>query len=231
MNNSLLNRPFKLNNIILNFNNAKNGGAIYLTSNAGFTNIINCNFTKNQGSGSAFSISANNVTIDKCIFKENIGIGYGAIDTNSGSDGLIVKNSEFYNNTATGDSGALLFASTSSNMLGYNLTFINNSAKNGGACRISGNNNAIVNSTFKNNKATDKGGAIYLYTGSYITIDDCVLNNSLLNIPFKLKLFDFYSQGLFLLAYFKFNHSSKSIKSSFLFDLTYSSYSFASENI
>lgn len=162
-----------LNNIILNFNNAKNGGAIYLTSNAGFTNIINCNFTKNQGSGSAFSISANNVTIDKCIFKENIGIGYGAIDTSSGSDGLIVKNSEFYNNTATGDSGALLFASTSSNMLGYNLTFINNSAKNGGACRISGNNNAIVNSTFKNNKATDKGGAIYLYTGSYITIDDC----------------------------------------------------------
>ena len=155
-------------------NSANYGGAIYLDSNAFSTSIVYCNFTNNTGSGSAINIKSGDVNINHCIFTKNNGSNYGAIDTSQGADGLTIKNSEFYNNTASVDAGAICFASKANNMLGYNLTFEGNSATNGGACRISGFNNTIENSTFKNNIASNMGGAIFAYIGkSILTFKDC----------------------------------------------------------
>ena len=77
-----------------------------------------------------------------CNFKNNVGGEYGAIDACNNSDGLIILNSGFYSNTATGDGGAISFVATTNNMYGNNLTFDGNSATNGGACKISGRQNS-----------------------------------------------------------------------------------------
>ncbi|WP_296858057.1 S-layer family protein [uncultured Methanobrevibacter sp.] len=159
------------NNLLFNENQAQNGGAIFLDSNAAYTLVNNSKFINNKGVGSALTIRAKNITIDYCTFIKNIGLGCGAVD--AGADGLIVKNTKFYNNTAAADAGAILFVSATGNMFGYNLTFDGNSATNGGACRISGNNIIILNSIFNNNKATNNGGAVYLYSGSTCNISYC----------------------------------------------------------
>ena len=161
------------NNLLFDENEAENGGAIFLGSNAAYTLVNNSKFINNKGVGSALIIRAKNVTIDYCTFIKNIGLGSGAVDAGAGADGLIVKNTKFYNNTATADAGAILFVSATGNMFGYNLTFDGNSATNGGACRISGNNIIILNSIFNNNRATNNGGAVYLYSGSTCNISYC----------------------------------------------------------
>ena len=167
-----------LNNLLFNENTATSqGGGIYLANSSSFTIIKNCNFTKNEGSGSAINIYAGNVTIDNCIFSNNKGTSYGAIDSNTAqASDLTIKNSKFYNNTAN-IAGAICFTGSGSNMNGYNLTFIGNSAiENGGACSLHSLNSGIYNSTFINNSAT-RGGAIRILKSNF-TIDNCKFTNN-----------------------------------------------------
>jgi len=163
-------------------NNASKGGAIYLDNGASFTKFNYCNFTKNLGDGSAINIYSGNVTIDHCIFIKNIGTNFGTIDSNSASaSDLIIKNSEFYNNSAN-VAAAICFTASGNNMWGINLTFEGNTAiSSGGACSLRSKNSGIIDSMFKNNTCQGNGGALVV-TGNNFKVSNCeFIKNSAIN--------------------------------------------------
>jgi predicted outer membrane repeat protein len=76
-------------------------------------------------------------------------------------DKIIIKNSQFNNNNATNEGGAI--ASTYTNLNIYNSTFNNNKAQSGGgAISAQGKIIRIFNSNFHNNISSSSGGAIFL---------------------------------------------------------------------
>lgn len=144
-------------------NDANRGGAIFLNIAPAY--IINCSFIGNKA-------------IDK-------GTGYiasgGAIYDHSAN--LVLKNSEFINNTAEANGGALELANTYTTIYSGdnvtteidwfvidNCTLINNTAGVDGGAIFAGYNSVpygnITNSIFENNNAlTGNGGAISNYFG------------------------------------------------------------------
>ena len=100
---------------------------------------------------SIFSISGNSHVILKNINFVNANGTNGAALKWTASDNVEIFNSNFINNSALGDGGAIYIASTSS------IT---------STSTISQSSFKIVNSTFINNTAGDDGGAIYVDNAS-----------------------------------------------------------------
>lgn len=124
-----------------------------------------------------------NGTIENCIFKNNEGLSNnnnqagGAIFANSAKRqdaGLVIKNSQFFNNSATASGGAASIFNLPTTI--ENCTFSGNQASyDGGALNFSSLSYSITNCCFVNNNAVSidnnsgKGGAIKVYMRTYET--------------------------------------------------------------
>ena len=142
------------------------------TSHLKHITITNCTFTKNKGVESTVDIMQHslqpmtpflNTTLTMCSFRNNTLLNdYGAI-LMIYSDKVSLINSTFTGNNST----AISLTSAYLNLYG-NILFKNNSARLGGAMKI--NEASIVfvyrgtNVSFINNRAEEKGGAIYVKT-------------------------------------------------------------------
>lgn len=152
------------------------GGAIYIAGNAAGL-INNSQFTANKVTevttasrnayGSAVYINQNrlNVEVHNSIFNDNVAT---AVTANYARAALAGQYVNVYNSTFTNNIGTNGYGGAVSTMGKYasvidNCTFINNSARYGGAIYTSDNRNlvSVNNSNFINNTATVEGGAIY----------------------------------------------------------------------
>ena len=131
-------------------NHALTGGAVYVSKHALTTNIKNVEFENNWASDiGALGIFGKNTTLTNLLFENNYTTG------------------EFEN--FNDGAGALFFGSEAQAVLDNGVFISNQSAGVGGAIATrspgKGNNSAakldIKNSTFRENKAATKGGAIY----------------------------------------------------------------------
>ena len=141
-----------------NNGNASNGGAVYLDSRVSNSEFTNCNLTNN--SVSAYVNQWGNVEDGKG----------GAVYSKAGSTNFTSCNCEG-NNASSG--GAVYLTSNVKNPHFNDCNFTSNSVSSivdqwgnirggeGGAVNIDSNNTIIENSVFKDNNATNVGGAIY----------------------------------------------------------------------
>jgi len=157
-------------NCTFNNNRANWGGAVYFTGGGDF-NAYNSNFTNNianlsaYSTGGAIALNQNNDTDD----------------ANTGFHTYKLINSNFINNTANNNGGAILFQSPNYEKLieiDY-CSFINNSALYGGACSLNGGyeDPIVNNSLFENNGAnktsSGEGGAIEANDNWGLYINNC----------------------------------------------------------
>ena len=149
------------NNIIYNctFDDgyAQQGGAIYLSSSAGYAKIDKCNFTNNKAT----------------VYGTPNGCDGGAIRWEATSG--FINNSNFIGNSAEGYAGAIDWNSASDFSM-HNSTFIDNTAQIGGGVffRQPVTNIEFTQCNFTGNNATsDYGGAIYTQNGNALTINTC----------------------------------------------------------
>ena len=136
-----------LRNNFTNNNATEDGGAIYLNTPAAGTHIEYCNFNKNNAkNGAAIAIAGDNI---------------------------VVTQSNFTNNIATGNGGAIYALSSKSSLTVSESTFKQNNAANGGAiyygdATAQSNGLTIYNDTFISNTAIYNGGAVdYLIGADY----------------------------------------------------------------
>ena len=172
------NQIFQINSTVLlknlkftnGYGNYNNGGAIHSKGNL---TIDNCVFTNNvgdqEGYGGAIA-SSGSLRINKCTFTNNTALRGGAIDS---FGNLTINSCKFTNNRAydeNGQGGAIY--SHKGSLTIYNSTFTNNTAFGPGAICSYGSL-TINNSTFTNNKAYEhgSGGAIGSFGSS--TINSC----------------------------------------------------------
>ena len=172
----------------------QNGGAIHSTSDSSNAKIENCNFTNNEaiwgGSGGAMHLEGSSTEITGCNFDGNTAQNYGAIHS---TGTLIITDSNFDSNTASGSSGAIHSTGTleiagcnfDSNTAGsygaihstgtliiIDSNFDGNTAPDNGAIRSTGTAE-IRNSNFTNNKGSNaNGGAVYI-GGENSVVDNC----------------------------------------------------------
>ena len=142
------------------------------TSHLKHISITNCTFTKNKGVESVVDIIQHslhpmtpflNTTLTMCSFRNNTLLNdYGAI-LNIHSDEVSLINSTFTGNNST----AISLSSAYLNLYG-NILFENNTARLGGAMKINEASLIFVyrgtHVRFINNRAVEKGGAIYVKT-------------------------------------------------------------------
>jgi len=137
-----------------------------------------------QGKSRIFDISdTNNVVFNNIIFMNGFADDYaGAIKMDRVND-VKILNSNFINNTAEDSSGAILFDKVIGLTIS-NCEFTNNKIDmyNGGAIRILGSENVIVEKSKFTNNTASQGGAIAISGDKNITIDDCEFR---LNTAFK----------------------------------------------
>ena len=156
------------------------GGAIYCQAVPNLK-IFNCIFTKNFASteGGAIYITdrrneASTALIENCTFIENEVGGFkvssgGAVFLNT--DFAHVRNCTFISNSVIDDVGGAITISGESKV--SNSTFINNTAKMGGAVKL--DHGSVFSCRFENNRATS-GSAIKIDHRS--TIDGCIFKNN-----------------------------------------------------
>ena len=150
----------KINSGYFSSNTAtKGGGAIY---NLGNVSVTGTTFAANTAqTGGAVSSSGGTLTVENSNFMannaESTNYGGGAIYNNSST--VIISDSTFSNNTATGNTGT--------------------TGRGGGAiCNLSGTL-TITNTTLTSNTATYYGGAIYSNASSCTcTVTNCTISNN-----------------------------------------------------
>ena len=142
-----------MNGITAIGNTAKGGGVVYITN--GDLEVKNCNFTENTASwGGAISVSKGNLTV---------------------TDGKLANNSA--------SSGGAIYANPCEITV-KNVTFEGNEGEYGGAVCLNGAVMTVSgNTTFKNNTATVRSGAIDVTVdgetrGQLIMTDGCFEGNS-----------------------------------------------------
>ena len=136
------------------------------TSSLTFTNVTVENIT----GGRAVLSNAENQVYNNVVFKNNKA---GAIE-NGWCNGAIVINSHFEGNSTSQHGGALkgVFA------LIENSTFLNNTCNVNGSAIHTGGNTLFNNvSVIGNTSKGDKGGAIFLGSGTYTMINCTIANN------------------------------------------------------
>jgi len=173
-----------------------NDGGLQFTGGAG-PELYRCNFTNNRDICIELMNynDAYTMVVSGCNFTGNSAEGDGSCIRTLRL--VIIEDSYFANNNATGNGGVCYLEGTG---LLDNCTFINNAAENGGALYINasdvsvencyfyynnatgseygggaiitlGNGTLIVNSDFKNNNAICHGGAIHIYSGLEYFVD------------------------------------------------------------
>ena len=176
-----------IKNNFTNNNATEDGGAIYLNSPAAGTNITYCNFNKNNAkNGAAIAIAADNI---------------------------LVTQSNFTNNVATGNGGSIYSLASKSSVVVSNSTFKQNRAANGGAiyygdATSQSNGLTIYNDTFISNTAIYNGGAIdYLVDASDYWRDYNNFNNEskLLDQTSKRYTWNHNGQEIIFSSYFENN--------------------------
>ena len=134
----------QLNNLILiNGKSAENGGAIYIQTQGGETNL-------------------ENITLKFCEAENGGGI-YTVTPT-------AMKNITAINCTATGNGGAIFAAADGTDVALDIFNLYNNTALNGGAFYTHGDNIKITNVDAQNNTASGQGGAVYAYGNHLIKL-------------------------------------------------------------
>lgn len=200
--------PLTVDSVAFSYNAAFGGGAIF-TSAA--TTVTNAEFVYNStgGNGSAI-IAYDDLAMTNSVVQFNTASGYAAIyfnneektltldtvriDTNTalGVGGVYVLNgsvvidgSTFIDNTATGESGALLLSNGVDGTISGSL-FTGNSSSYGGAIQTRCGSTTIVNSYIVDNTAESSAGAIATWcsdvgstaTGSLDIRFSTIVNNS-----------------------------------------------------
>ena len=155
---NLSNGNVTLNNVTVSNNSSEGqyGGILYNEANNGSLKVLNSKFEDNTVSGSGGAI-------------------YTALSTN-----LSVENTNFIKNTADSNGGAIYNYQAEVATI-KNSNFESNVATNGGAIYSKGDfyndddprGVTIIDSSFKNNNANKKGGAIFVDTGFL----DIIANN------------------------------------------------------
>ena len=160
-------------------NSADNGGAIFIAGGSASVSDSTFNSNTAENYGGAVYVSENTVFSDGrgegagSEFKENTSTYGGAIYISSVEDieetpdrvaGRVeLEGSRFEKNTATADGGAI-YAGAGTYLATANTSFAVNSAKEGGAIKLSSSSLAYIDngSHFTGNTATEnEGGAIY----------------------------------------------------------------------
>lgn len=174
-------------NALTSLNNTY-GGAIYVAGYLNTQNVIFANNIATRG-GATYRVFLDNTAVSTIVndtFINNI-----ATDSSAGGGGAImfsggtlnIYNSQFVNNTAANNGGAI-DKTNGSQLLVVNTNFYYNVAhNNGGAIYNTNSNMTIINSTFNNNKAnitsTSNGGAVYSNTAtSTIILNSNFTNNT-----------------------------------------------------
>lgn len=155
--------------------------AVVTEKNAG-TTIDNCIFKNNNES--AVYNKESNVTLKNSYFENNRSDSGSGISKNGGAvyshSSLTVDNCNFVNNKA--NKGGAIYADEDFTIT--NSTFTGNTAANGGAImfdyRGSGNCRSLnlTGSKFTGNKAGSNGGAIYVDSMNYLTMNNVEIKNN-----------------------------------------------------
>ena len=157
---------FTVNNTLFEANKAKKGGAINVSTDKGTVTVTESTIKNNTASekgGAIFSDKAGKITVsENTVIEGNSAPTGGAVYLDTGAD-FTVADSAFDGNNATGgDGGAIVVADTGKEAdLATKLT--------------------AKTSSFKNNVASAKGGAISTDTGSpklIIDASDCVFEGN-----------------------------------------------------
>jgi len=127
--------------------------------------------------GPFFNVAQNSIlTIKDCVFEGlTTGSTGGAINMANTAQ-LIVKNSSFFNCTATANNGGAIFIGIGNTATIINCTFSANSGVNGGAIFCSGIAQ-LVNNTFINNTSSGDGHAIASLAGAAITLQNNIFTD------------------------------------------------------
>ena len=136
--------------------------------------LITGNNNTGTTSGGGLYLEIGNLVVDKCVFSNNGSGKGGAIGDNEGNS-LIIKNSRFFNNTATdagGAGGGALYLKGAHPVTITGSVFAgNSSASNGGAiAAIALVTVNIKTSTFSGNTAAAFGGALDARNGADVII-------------------------------------------------------------
>ncbi|WP_225369155.1 hypothetical protein [Methanobrevibacter arboriphilus] len=183
-----------------NFVNNTNYTLIYDGSSA-TKNLVNCNFINNFNMTNLVSLGYNSF-LNNCSFINNSGVKSDARTTILYIHNGTVSNSKFINNTITANDYYTAILYIHSSAQSYNNKFINNTILESvqsytGGTTLQGNVNSIndyfenniairggavsgsgnfTNTTFKNNKALQYGGAIYL--NGLLNLINCTFSNN-----------------------------------------------------
>ena len=158
----------QIKNCTFTNNSGTAGGAIY--TYRAFIVITNCSFydnSSNEGGGGAIYSDISNLTVDNCIFNNNVTVNDNA---NMGGGAILnysftanISNCTFNNNTSDQNGGAILNIYTDGSIT--NCTFSKNRTQNAGSgggaiCNFSSSPN-ITNCSFGENLTNWGGGALY----------------------------------------------------------------------
>ena len=181
----------------------KSGGAIYVSEGSPNCKINNCTFEGNyltnmteKHFGGAIDCAGDNLTIKTSSFKDNRAYSGGALYVGSNSGNVTVLYSNFTENSAVSNGGALALTAS-----GVNITHVlfksNEAGESGGALYVggTGTRNVVWYTVFENNTAKDHGGAINWLANSGEVFYSNFTNNSAV-----------YGGGIYL------NHISSSSK-------------------
>ena len=144
-------------------NNAFYGGAIFVGSQSGHTNITNARFKDNTAviNGGAINLQASGVTLNGTYFEWNVAYGNGgAVYVGGEGTTNVIYNSDFVSNVGHNNGGAIYWRAYAGHIEDSNFTL--NSATNGGAIYLNGvsSNTNITHVIFDDNNALKNGGAI-----------------------------------------------------------------------
>ena len=144
-------------------NNAFYGGALFVGSASGNTNITNVNFTRNNANvdGGAINLQSSGVKLNETrFFKNTAQRNGGALYVGGEGTTNVIYNSEFDDNDANGNGGAVYWRAYAGHIA--NTNFTSNDATYGGAIFLNGvsSNTNVTHVIFKYNNATKNGGAI-----------------------------------------------------------------------
>ncbi|OWT33334.1 hypothetical protein BGI41_02970 [Methanobrevibacter sp. 87.7] len=175
-------RPSLLNleNMIVENCSSEYAGAIY---NDAYLCLNNCIFRNNFATNKEVSskwhggviLNWKSMVINNCTFENNHATVGGAIYTESLEGNVTIKNTNFINNYATAEGGAV-YAGNGLHVF-ENCKFLSNIASVGGA--ICAATDTIVNNTeFISNTADIAGGAVYATNGNFTANNISVIKSS-----------------------------------------------------
>ena len=164
-------------------NHAANGGAIFVESDSGNTNITNDLFTGNGATqdGGAINLFASGVNINETEFYENTaGNNGGAVYIGGEGTSNTIHDSVFEDNDAGSHGGAIDWRASAGEIIDTNFT--GNSAEYGGAIYLNGisTNSNISNIRFDSNTASKHGGAIDC-NATEMALTNSVFTNNIAN--------------------------------------------------